>query len=369
LANRKALDRGLLAQLKQEIEAKLSEMEQTIRLRRDQGIDAALQVVLSDRGKQLMDSVRSLLEKIEGQQRQKFHQASLRTQRATYMRTSAFILTAMANLAFLSWVYRVIRHEIRSREAVEQQLRDSHAELETRVQQRTAELTTANRELEAFGYTVSHDLRAPLRHVSSYVKLLEQNLGDKADEKSQRFLRIIAAAAQRMGLMIDDLLALSRIGRSAIKEEAIPLGNLLDEARHELEPMTRERQIEWHVGDLPAVRGDRSLLRSVLVNLLSNAIKYTQGRKVARIDIDWGNQDGQLVFAVRDNGAGFDMRFVDKLFGVFQRLHGSGEYEGTGIGLASVRRAIQKHGGKTWAEGKPDVGAAFFFSMPADRLI
>jgi len=219
-----------------------------------------------------------------------------------------------------------------------------------------------NEELEAFSYSVSHDLRAPVRHVGGFVDLLRRRTEGTLDETARRHLDTIGRAATHMGRLIDDLLAFSRMGRAEFMRKRVDLSRLVRELRSELGP---PGQVDWQVNGLPEVSGDPAMLRVVLSNLLSNAVKYTRTRARPRIEI--GAQPGEAaetVIFVRDNGVGFDMRYADKLFGVFQRLHGSDEFEGTGIGLATVRRIVHRHGGRTWAEGTPDGGATFYFSLP-----
>ena len=238
--------------------------------------------------------------------------------------------------------------------------------LERRVQERTAELTASNQELEAFSYSVSHDLRAPLRHVAGFVELLREHLAGKLDEASARHMRIIINATQEMARLIDDLLAFSRVGRVEMHKSRVDLSELAAQARESLSAECAGRPIQWTLAPLPSVTGDPALLRLALVNLLSNAVKYTRGRDPAQIEIGCvSGAPGEVVVFVRDNGAGFDMRFVAKLFGVFQRLHRASEYEGTGIGLANVRRIIQRHGGRVWAEGAVGQGATFWLTLPA----
>ncbi len=255
-------------------------------------------------------------------------------------------------------------HEITESKRAEQALRTLTATLEQRVQQRTADLAAANKELEAFTYSVSHDLRAPLRHVMGFVELLEKKSEANPDTEVRRYTQIILEASQRMGKLIDGLLWLSRVGRVAMVNTEVDLGQLVQEARQELAPDMAGRTIEWRIAPLPHVRGDATLLRSVIVNLLSNAIKYTRKKNPARIEIGSEVRNAEVIFYVRDNGAGFDMRFAGKLFGVFQRLHPVEEFAGTGIGLASVRRIIERHGGRVWAEGEVERGATFFFALP-----
>lgn len=228
----------------------------------------------------------------------------------------------------------------------------------------TAQLEAANKELEAFSYSVSHDLRAPLRHVQGYVDMLVREANDGLSPKGVRFLQTIAESARSMGELIDDLLSFSRMGRAEMHETIVNLDQLVQEARKALDPATAGRDIRWKITNLPAVQGDAAMLRQVWANLLGNAVKYTRKRDVAEIEIGCaGKEEDRKIFFIRDNGAGFDMRYAAKLFGVFQRLHHAEEFEGTGIGLANVRRIVARHGGRTWAEGSPDAGATFYFTL------
>ncbi len=233
---------------------------------------------------------------------------------------------------------------------------------------RSTEIEAINKELEAFAYSVSHDLRAPLRHIAGFTELLHKKVSAVVDEKSNRYIAMILDSAKRMGNLIDDLLAFSRIGRAETQKTLFSLTQLVREALTEVRQDAEGRNIAWKVGALPDFYGDRSMLRLVLVNLISNAIKFTRTR--AQPEIEIGCADGskdRLVVFVRDNGVGFDMKYVNKLFGVFQRLHDSDAFEGTGIGLATVQRIIHRHGGKVWAEGVVNSGATFYFSAPNPR--
>ena len=226
-------------------------------------------------------------------------------------------------------------------------------------------MQAANEELEAFSYSVSHDLRAPLRHVVGFVELLQQDAGPSLSEKSLRHLTTISESAKRMGDLIDDLLAFSRVGRSEMQKTEVNLDELVRETLGDFQAETKERNIAWTIHPLPAVRADRALLRMVLVNLISNAVKFTGARAEAKIEIGCApDGNGETVIFIRDNGAGFDPKYAGKLFGVFQRLHSQDEFEGTGIGLANVQRIIHRHGGRAWAEGVVDGGATFYFSIP-----
>ncbi|HEY3158829.1 MAG TPA: ATP-binding protein [Vicinamibacterales bacterium] len=268
-------------------------------------------------------------------------------------------------LAVLVDSFNAMLLEIQQRD---RSLRDAQVQLEARVRERTEELHASNSELEAFSYSVSHDLRAPLRHITGFATLLEQQAGASLDEHGRRYLTTITEAAARMATLIDDLLAFSRMGRASVSKRRVDLSQLVGEARNEVSADLNGRRIAWEIHDLPAVDADPALLRPVLVNLLSNAVKYTGTRDHARIEVGTESRDGEVVVFVRDNGVGFDMAYAHKLFGVFQRLHRADEFGGTGIGLANVRRIIQRHGGRTWAEGAVDAGATFYFSLPTQGV-
>jgi hypothetical protein len=243
-------------------------------------------------------------------------------------------------------------------------LRLENIALERRVRERTAELESANKELEAFAYSVSHDLRAPLRHIIGFTELLDGSIGASCSDEDRDFLNRIKKSGRDMGRLIDDLLDFSRMGRAELRRSEVNLQELLETVLVEIQPETAGRNIVWQKGELPTVQADPALLRKVLVNLLTNAIKYTRPRDPAKIEIGCKLEPDEVVVFVRDNGVGYDMEFADKLFGVFQRLHRHDEFEGTGVGLANVRRIISRHGGRTWAEGKTNEGATFYFSLP-----
>lgn len=263
-------------------------------------------------------------------------------------------------------VVLVTASDITAQSISERQIRELNNQLEGKVEQ----VSDVNRELEAFSYSVSHDLRAPLRHIAGFADKLGRHLGSDVDEKTTHYLGVIGGSARRMSSLIDDLLVYSRLGRSALRLQSVDLQSMVADTRAMLDSNAHterpEHRIEWHIAPLPIVVGDENMLRQVWLNLLGNAVKYSTGSEPARIDVECRrDDDGGYAFTVRDNGAGFDMQYAGKLFGVFQRLHSATEFPGTGVGLASVRRVLGRHGGRIWADATPGEGAAFHFTLPA----
>jgi signal transduction histidine kinase len=266
-------------------------------------------------------------------------------------------------------IWRTIRYAMERqrgrRELVlsETRVRQLNESLERRVAGRTAELAAANRELETFTYSVSHDLRAPLRQIDGFSRILLEHVGPGLDSKSQHYLRRIQEGTQHMGRLVDDLLNLAQLGRQDVHTRATPLDAVVDDALSELRADWGARIIQWTTGGLPTVECDPGLMKIVFTNLLSNAIKYTRPRAVATIEVACTVNKGRRTIFVRDNGVGFNMKYADKLFGVFQRLHRADQFEGSGVGLATVQRIIHKHGGEIWAEAESNHGATFSFTL------
>jgi PAS domain S-box-containing protein len=273
------------------------------------------------------------------------------------------VVTALYDEAGKLRGFSKIAHDITQQKEAAERISQLNDQLEDRVRSRTAQLEAANKELEAFSYSISHDLRAPLRHISGYVEIL-QTEATNLDTSCRQHLQTVADSAKSLGDLIDALLAFSRMGRAEISQQHVNLDALVKEVRQTLSRDLEGRDIVWRIGHLPEAQGDPLMLRQVIINLVSNALKYTRQRARATIEIGAMDSENETVFFIRDDGVGFNMQYADKLFGVFQRLHPANEFEGIGIGLANVRRIIHRHGGRTWAEGKVNSGATFYFSLP-----
>lgn len=256
-----------------------------------------------------------------------------------------------------------LQSQIRERERAEEDLRRLNSELEQRVSQRTAELRTANQELETFTYSVAHDLKAPFRQIHNYAEILQEDFAKTLPDEAKNYIGRIGAKARDMGQMVDDLLNLFGIAKQKIDYQNVPLAAVVNDVMAGLKREAKNRAIDWKIGELPTLQCNQALIRQVFDNLLSNAVKYTRPRDPARIEIGCRRINGDEVIFVEDNGVGFDMENVGRLFGVFQRLHRTEEFEGTGVGLALVSRIVRKHGGRIWAEGRLNSGATFYFTL------
>jgi signal transduction histidine kinase len=326
--------------------------------RRQGGFEAVRKLALEGAAKRELAAIHRIISDMETHEHQTLRQRAIESATWTRKTITLLGLGSLLQLVLLAAVYYLIRHDITERRRVAAEL-----------QRRGELLEAANKELEAFSYSVSHDLRAPLRHIDGYAALLRKAVGDSLNEKAARYLQTISDAAKQMGQLIDDLLVFSRMGRQEMLHTTVNLDQLIKAILYDLRLDLQGRQISWKIEPLPEVPGDPAMLRQVFINLIANAIKFTATRALAEIAIGIERRSGsEVILYVRDNGVGFDMQYAPKLFGVFQRLHRSDEFEGTGIGLANVRRIVHRHGGRTWAEGVPDKGATFYVALPTRRL-
>jgi signal transduction histidine kinase len=321
------------------------------------GFNAVRKMALEGAAKQELSAIHGLIAEMELFERQATRQRVVESAAGTTNTIVLLAIGALLQFVLLASVYYLIRHDITERRRVAAEL-----------QRRGELLEAANQELEAFSYSVSHDLRAPLRHIDGYASLLRKAVGDSLHDNAARYLQTISDSAKTMGQLIDDLLVFSRMGRQEMLHTTVDLNQLIKTIVYDLRLDLQGREISWTIESLPEVPGDPAMLRQVFRNLMTNAIKFTSTRPVATIAIGVDRRSAsEVVLFVRDNGVGFDMQYAPKLFGVFQRLHRMDEFEGTGIGLANVRRIVHRHGGRTWAEGVPDQGATFYVALPLKR--
>ncbi|MDM9581671.1 MULTISPECIES: sensor histidine kinase [unclassified Nostoc] len=383
------------------ISKKLVLIEQTINAR-SKNLESALQIIQTDRGQQIMEDIRMLTRDMENEEKELLKQRSMEANASAHQTTLLTIFGSIIASAIIGLAATITNQELVKRKLMENylqnardeleieiskrtaELRNTNEELQTeinerkkaeseilrlnvqleqRVAERTAQLEATNKEMEAFSYSVSHDLRAPLRSIDGFSQALLEDYADKLDALGQNYLQRVRAATQRMAQLIDDLLNLSRLTRSEMRYEKVDLSALVEAIATELHKTQPERQVEFVIAPGLVANGDAHLLRIVLENLLGNAWKFTGKHQKARIEFGLLLQDNTDVYFVRDDGTGFDMAYVEKLFGAFQRLHAMTEFEGTGIGLATVQRIIHRHGGRVWAESAVEQGATFYFTL------
>ncbi len=367
-----------IAALNDGISAKLSKLETLLAVRRVQpqgAIDPALLAPVVQGAPDRMDRVQATVHEIEAEEQR------LLTERTAYAASArrqvwgSFTLAFALDFPLLVSAFELLVRAARDREriaasaeeiaALNRQLTETNEELEDRVAQRTSELAQSNEELEAFSYSVSHDLRAPLRTIDGFSLALQEDFGGKLDEQGKDYINRVRNGVQRMGTLIDSLLQLSRVTRYEAQRERVDLSELATQVFHDLQSLTPERKVQWMAEPGLVAEADPRLMRVAFENLIGNALKFTARTDDARIEFGSSSQDGKTVYFVRDNGAGFDMKYVDRLFTAFQRLHGEREFKGSGIGLATVSRIIRRHHGSIWAEGEPGRGATFFFTLAA----
>lgn len=397
--------RASLDSIERPMAKKLALLQETIGLRRDKGFDAARQLIQTNAGKNAMDEIRGIIAVMDTQA-QAFLDREKQVMEAAARRSTvvSFVGGAVAAAMFLS-TFLLLKQEIGVRTRAEvkinllnEGLKQGAAELEASnkelgafnkkleaeiagrklaeegiqhlnkdLERRTEELEESNKELEAFTYSVAHDLRAPLRHIDGFSKMLMEEDSAALSDEAKRYLARIRQGTSHMGQLVDDLLNLARLGRQELSLQVTGLNSLVEDVLKDLKAENPDREIHWNIQPLPFVECDPGLVRQVFSNLLSNALKYTRPRKMALIEVSQRTENGEIIILVRDNGVGFSMKYADKLFGVFQRLHRAEDFEGTGVGLATVQRIIRKHGGRVWAEAELDKGATFYFTLGKEK--
>jgi len=381
--------------------AKFAELQQTIELRRKAGFEAASQVVQTSAGKQIMDDIRKIIGGMNDRAEKSINRDQQIMEAASRRSIQVVLLGGVVAMALLLSTFFLLRNEIEVRSRAEvkinvlnEGLKLGAAELEASnkelgafnkrleaeiagrklaeagiqllnkdLERRTEELEGSNKELEAFTYSVAHDLRAPLRHIDGFSKMLMEEDSAALSDEAKRYLNRIRQGTSHMGQLVDDLLNLARLGRQELSLQVTGLSSLVEDVLKDLKAENPDREIHWNIQPLPFVECDPGLMRQVFSNLLSNALKYTRPRKNTSIEVSQISENGEIIILVRDNGVGFSMKYADKLFGVFQRLHRQEDFEGTGVGLATVQRIVRKHGGRVWAEAELDKGATFYFTL------
>jgi signal transduction histidine kinase len=347
------------------VAARLAELSAGIEIRKQSGLQAGVEAVAyGNTGGKWMEQIAAQIAEMRHTEAELLS-ARLETAAASTRKMKVLIACGNTLAILILLVKGVVIHKgTLRRNLAEENLKKANERLE----RRTAELSETNIELESFAYSVAHDLRAPLRHIAGYSGALTQDYGPKLDEEGLRCLGKIASSARQMGRLVDDLLALSQIGRQELVFQETELGSLVAQVVEDLAPESAGRELEWQIGELFSAECDPGLMKQVFMNLLSNAVKYTRRQAHALIQVGQTMQNGEPVIFVRDNGVGFEMQYADKLFGVFQRLHKARDFEGTGVGLAIVQRIIRKHGGRIWAEAAVDQGATFFFTLGTPEI-
>ncbi len=341
-------------QLVQEVDRVMAFADRMVSLRRDEGFEHAKALVMTGEGPAMMEMVRQRTADIQAYEREAFREQNTITAEDLFRFRMALLALLIAAIAIIVYLFYRINRHLESRTKVEAELRRA-----------SEEITALNKELEGYTYSVSHDLRAPLRSIAGYAQVLREDYADRLDDEGNRVIDVVIRNAHQMGQLIDDLLHFSRVGRKELFKSTCNMDEMVRSVLEELGVEPESPQLQLRVEPLPAAMADAGMIKQVWANLLSNALKYSSKREVAKIEVGCRREAGFLCYFVKDNGVGFNMTYRDKLFGVFQRLHKASEFPGTGVGLALVKRIITRHGGKIWAEAQLNAGATFYFTLPA----